>query len=173
MDEHAGRSGKGKFIRTVESAERDAKAARMRSQGMSYPDIAAELGIDKGNAHRAVQRAMAEIVAEDGAAAVAFELRRLDEELVRLNDLYKLVMDVLEREHVTVSEGRVVTVDGAPLPDDDMILKAADRLIRIDQSRRSNGESRRKLLGLDQPTQTTVTGGLTYEIVGIAPEDLV
>ena len=30
----------------------------------------------------------------------------------------------------------------------------------------------RKLLGLDQPVKTQVSGGVTYEVVGIDPEAL-
>jgi uncharacterized protein YerC len=167
------RGGGGQFVRTVETAEQDAEAARLRSRGMTYRQIAAQLGVDVSTAHRAVQRALAEIVAEPAADAVAFELQRLDEELQRLDDLYARVIEVLEREHVTVSQGRVVTMDdGSPVPDDDWILRAVDRLVKIDDSRRKNGESRRKLLGLDSPLKTQLSGGLTYEIVGIDAEAL-
>lgn len=167
------RGGDGKFIRDLATAERDAEAAQLRSTGMPYRKIAAQLGINVHTAHDAVKRAMAEVVQEDGAEALAFELRRLDEELERLDDLYGKVMAVLEREHVTVSQGRVVTMDdGATVPDDDWILKAVDRLVRIDESRRRNGESRRRLLGLDQPVKTQISGGLTYEVVGVDPEAL-
>jgi hypothetical protein len=49
--------------------------------------------------------------------------------------------------------------------DDGPVLSAIDRLVRI-------SESRRKLLGLDQPAKMNVSGGLTYEVVGIDPEAL-
>jgi len=167
------RGGNGQYIRDLATAERDAEAARLRSLGHTYRDIAGILDIDVHTAHDAVKRAMNAVVAEDGANALAFELRRLDEELVRLDDLYAKVMEVLEREHVTVSQGRVVTMDdGATVPDDDWILKAVDRLVRIDESRRRNGESRRRLLGLDQPVKTQLSGGLTYEVVGVDTEAL-
>jgi hypothetical protein len=163
----------GKWILTEEGVERDAAAARLRSKGKSYRQIGKELGCDVATAHLAVKRAIAAVVAEPAEAAIAFELERLDAELQRLDDLYRKVMDVLEREHVTVSQGRVVTMDdGATVPDDDWILKAVDRLVKIDESRRRNGESRRKLLGLDQPAKMNVSGGLTYEVVGIDPEAL-
>lgn len=175
MTEHTekARDGNGKFIQTLEDVERDAEAARLRSRGYSYRRIASELGIDVKNAHNAVKRAIKAVVEEPAEEALAFELRRLDEELERLDDLYGKVVAVLEREHVTVSQGRVVTMeDGATVPDDDWILKAVDRLVKIDESRRRNGESRRRLLGLDQPAKTQVSGGVTYELVGIDPEAL-
>ncbi|MFE2911257.1 hypothetical protein [Kitasatospora indigofera] len=167
------RGTNGKWTRTLEGIERDAEAARLRAEGKSYRQIAAKLGCDVHTAHDAVTRAIATVVAEPAEAALHFELDRLDAELVRLGKLYSKVMAVLEREHVTVSQGRVVTMDdGATVPDDDWILKAVDRLVKIDESRRRNGESRRRLLGLDQPAKTQVTGGLTYEIVGISSDEL-
>jgi hypothetical protein len=105
-----------------------------------------------------VQRALSEIVAEPAAAAVAFELERLDH-------LYQAALAVLEAQHITVSNGRVIELDGVPLPDDGPVLQAIDRLVRI-------SESRRKLLGLDQPVKAQVSGGLTYEVVGVDMEQL-
>jgi hypothetical protein len=51
------------------------------------------------------------------------------------------------------------------MQDDGPVLSAIDRIVRI-------SESRRKLLGLDQPAKTQVSGGVTYEVVGINPDDL-
>jgi hypothetical protein len=168
------RGTNGKYVQTLEGIERDAEAARLRSKGKSYRQIATALGCDVHVAYDAVKRVIAAVLGEPAEAAIHFELERLDAELRRLDKLYRTVTAVLEREHVTVSQGRVVTMDdGATVPDDDWILKAVDRLVKIDESRRRNGESRRRLLGLDQPAKTQVTGGLTYEIVGISPDDLV
>lgn len=167
------RDGNGQFTRDPETVVRDAEAARLRSRGLSYRQIAAQLDMHPSSAYEAVKRAMADIIAEPAADAIAFELDRLDAELVRLDDLYRKVEEVLGREHVTVSQGKLVTMDdGDTVPDDDWILKAVDRLVKIDESRRRNGESRRRLLGLDQPAKTQVSGGLTYEIVGVDPAQL-
>jgi hypothetical protein len=152
------RGTNGKWVRTLEGAERDAEAARLRSKGKSYRQIAAALGCDVHVAHSAVKRVIAEIITEPAEAAIAFELERLDR-------LHRAAMKVLERHHVTVSNGKVVEVDGQPLLDDGPVLSAIDRLVRI-------SESRRKLLGLDQPAKMNVSGGLTYEVVGIDPEAL-
>jgi hypothetical protein len=167
------RGGNGKWTRGLATAQRDAEAARLRSEGNSYRAIAQALGVDVHTAHDAVRRAMQAVVAPAGEIAIAHELGLLDEELLRLDDLYAKVVQVLEREHVTVSQGRVVYgEDGAAVPDDDWILKAVDRLVRIDDARRRNSESRRRLLGLDQPVKTQISGGLTYEVIGIDPEAL-
>jgi hypothetical protein len=152
------RGTNGKFTRTIEGTERDAEAARLRATGKSYRQIAAELGCDVHTAHDAVTRAIATVVAEPAEAAIHFELDRLDR-------LHRAAMQVLERHHVTVSNGKVIELDGQPLLDDGPVLSAIDRLVRI-------SESRRKLLGLDQPAKMNVTGGLTYEVVGIDPEAL-
>jgi DNA-binding CsgD family transcriptional regulator len=152
------RGGGGLYTRSVETAEQDAEAARLRGRGLSYRQIGAQLNIDPSTAYRAVKRALAEIVAEPAADAVAFELERLD-------TLYARALEVMERHHVAVSNGRVVALDGEPLQDDGPVLAAITALVRI-------SESRRKLLGLDSPTKTAISGGLTYEIVGITPEAL-
>jgi hypothetical protein len=147
------RGGDGKWVRTIETAEREAKAAQLRSRGMSYRQIAAELGVDTHTAHNDVQSALAAIVAEPAAAAQALELERLDA-------MYARALQVMEAHHVTVSNGRVVTLDDSPLPDDGPVLAAINTLVRI-------SESRRKLLGLDSPVKTQISGGLTYEVVGV------
>lgn len=153
------RSGKGRFIRTPESAKRDADAADLRAQGWTYAAIATELGYhDKSDARTGIQRALREIVEEP-----ATRLRTL--ELSRLDAMYEAAMAVLERRHVTVSHGKIVYQGDEPLIDDAPVLQAIDRLLKI-QARRA------ALLGLDAATKTEVSGGVRYELVGIDPEAL-
>lgn len=137
--------GKGRFTRTLSTAQREAEAARLRSRGWSYQRIADEVGYsNKGDAHHAVQKVLRDTVQEPGD-----ELRAL--ELTRLDTLYVAATEVLEREHITVSNGRVVSAsNGAPLVDDAPVLQAIDRLLKI-QERRS------KLLGLDAPVKRDVS----------------
>ena len=137
--------GNGRFVRTVDTAERDAEAARLRTRGYSYQQIADELGwVSRGDAYRAVQRVLADTVKEAGDEVRAIELARLD-------GLHVAAMDVLERKHVTVSNGRVVSLDGSgPLPDDGPVLAAIDRLLKIQ-------ERRARLLGLDAPTKQAIS----------------
>jgi hypothetical protein len=137
------RDGKGKYVRTTATAERDAAAAELRAQGRKYDEIAAELGFaDRGEAHHAVQRALQAIVREPAE-------RLRDLELSRLDAMYEAAMGVLERQHVTVSNGKVIHFDGAPLVDDAPVLAAIDRLLRIQ-------ERRAKLFGLDAPARVSV-----------------
>jgi hypothetical protein len=135
----------GKYVRTTDTAQRDAEAARLRSDGLSYQQIADKLGYShRENARRAVSRALLAIVAEP-----AEDLRAL--ELARLDQMWIDVLEVLRREHVTVSHGRVIYSEetGQPIIDDGPVLSAIDRLLRI-QDRRA------KLLGLDAPSKHEV-----------------
>jgi hypothetical protein len=80
-------------------------------------------------------------------------LERLEAELLRLDELEARAREVLDRHHITVNNGRVINVDGQPLQDDGPVLAAIDRLLKIEDARRKNNESQRKLLGLDAPTK--------------------
>lgn len=133
----------GKFIRTIEAAERDAEACRLRTRGLSYRQIAKQLGYyDHGGARLAVERALAETVIEPAA-----EVRQL--ELAKLDNMEQAVLAVLEREHVTVSNGKVVRLSQRPVLDDGPVLQAVDRLLKI-------AERRAKLLGVDAPKRLEV-----------------
>lgn len=141
------RDGRGKFARTVENAERDAEACRLKSRGRTYQQISDELGYGaRQNAHRAVQQALAAI-----PALSAEESRRL--QLDQLDYMTDRVLAVLERNHLTVTQGGTIVKDpvsGEPLIDDGPVLHAVDRLVRIQ-------ERMAKLRGLDAPTRHEVT----------------
>lgn len=137
------RDGRNRYTATLDGAEKRAAAARLRSKGWTYGRIAEELGFaDKASAYNAVQKVLKETVQEAGD-----ELRQMERE--RLDHLSEAAWAVLERQHVIVSNGRVVDLNGAPLPDDGPVLQAIDRLLRI-------SESRRKLEGLDAPSRVSV-----------------
>lgn len=123
--------------------QRDADAARFRAEGWTYQRIANELGFaNASGARKSVQRALRASVRDANDTAVHLELNSLDE-------MAREAWGVLQRTHVVVSQGRVVELDGTPLPDDAPVLAAIDRLLKI-QERRS------KLLGLDVPTKARV-----------------
>jgi DNA-binding transcriptional MerR regulator len=154
------RDARGKYIYTPESAERDARAADLRAEGWTLQQIADHLGYqDRTAVRRGIQQALKAIV-----KAPAEKL--LQQEATRLDSLYEEALEILQRDHVMVSHGRVVYGDdGQPLRDDGPKLQAIDRLVKV-------RESYRKLLGLDQPTKVQVSGGVKYEVVGVDPEDL-
>jgi hypothetical protein len=155
----SGRDRQGRWHRTLEGAERDAQAVRMRTAGHSLQQISDYLEYGgTSNVHRAIKRVLAETVQEP-----AEELRQM--ELDRLDALAQRVWAVLEAQHVTVSNGRIVYLGSEPLADDAPVLNAVDRLVKI-------SESRRKLLGLDAPAKVQSEGTVRYSIDGVNPEDL-
>lgn len=153
------RSGAGRYIRTPETAKRDAQAAELRAEGWTFERIADELGYaDKSTARLAVRRALKEIVQEPAEKLLALEAQRLD-------TLYEEALEVLQRDHLTVSHGRIVKDDdGTPILDDGPKLAAIDRLVKV-------RESYRRLLGIDRAVKVEHSG-VRYEIVGITPDEL-
>jgi hypothetical protein len=135
--------------RRIQVAIRRGKVLQMRAAGMSYDQIQQAFPDDyrsRAAVVQDVQRALMSVVAEGAADLRALEAARLDM-------LWVKAMQVLSRTHVAVSNGRVVYLsrDGqeTPVQDDGPILSAIREL-------RSLSESRRKLFGLDAPTQVQV-----------------
>lgn len=155
------RDRKGKFVKTLESAERDREACRLRSRGLTYQAISDRLGYGgEPNARRAVQACLVAIQIEG-----AEELRRL--QLDQLDYLTVQALNVLESAHYTTTQaGRVATdADGRPLVDHGPVLAAIDRLLRIQ-------ERRAKLMGLDAPQRTEVISldAIDAEIAALTAE---
>lgn len=121
-----GRSGAGRFMRTLEGAERDAEACRLKARGWTYGRIAEELEYaNESGARKAVKRTL-----DKAPAEAAEELRAVMQ--MQLEYLYSRVMEALERKHLTVSQGgKVVVHNGEELLDDGPIFQGADRAVRI------------------------------------------
>lgn len=150
------RNGKGRFVRNVDTAARDAEAARLRTRGMSYRQIAEQLGYaDESNVARAVRKVLLETVQEAGDELRAVEVARLDAML-------RVAWEVMETQHVTVQHGKVV-VDldtGEPLRDHGPTLAAIDRVLKI-------AGQRAELLGLNAPKKIETDGVVKYVIEGV------
>lgn len=96
------RNGKGQFRRTAESVARDMRAAELHGQGWTHERIAAELGFaNRGSVTKAIDRAY-EMIVTPGAE----QAKRIDFE--RLDRLLEKNWEALERQHITVSNGKVV-----------------------------------------------------------------
>lgn len=96
------RNGKGQFRRTAESVARDMRAAELHGQGWTHERIAAELGYaSRGKVSEAIERAYAMIVTPGAEQAKRLDFERLDRLLAKN-------WEALERQHVTVSNGKVV-----------------------------------------------------------------
>lgn len=127
-------------------AEEQRQCWELRLRGLSLRQIAGVTGLSKSTVENRL-RAEFEEYRQDSASLkeqyVALELERLD-------GAQTVVLGVLEANHMVVSDGRVVRVDGTPLADSGPVLAAVREFRQI-------SESRRKLLGLDAPMKTTVT----------------
>lgn len=168
------RDGNGRFDRDPEVVMKDAEAAKLRAKSWTYQQIADHLGMSRQGAYDAVKRILDETVQEPSDDVRKIELERLDH-------MAQAVEGVLERQHVVVSNGRIigkrvgwelnedgtdrVDADGHRIPiyqdleDDAPVLQAVDRLLKI-QERRS------RLLGLDAPQRVSVDAeNLGREIV--------
>jgi hypothetical protein len=157
------RNGRGSFERSMDTVRRDARAAELRADGLTYTQIGEQLGMNKGDAWRAVQNAKADVARPAVTKLIASESGQLDE-------LYAMALEVIEHNHVTVSHGKVVTMADETgrevrLPDDGPKLQAIQTALRI-------RESYRKLHGLDAEQKVNVSGAVRYEVVGVDPADL-
>lgn len=140
-NQNARNNNNGRYERSITTAERDAQAAKLRAEGWTFQQIADEIGFpDKSQAHKAVRRALNDVIKGPAEQLLAQEAARLD-------TLYEEALAVLERDHLTVSHGRIIKGDdGQPILDDGPKLAAIDRLVKI-------RESYRRLFGLDQPVK--------------------
>jgi hypothetical protein len=114
----------------VLAEERRTEAVKLRIAGHSYRHIAKQLGISLAQAHKDVQTVLKRT--RDEADEVADEARDID--LARIDQGLKTVLEFLESAK-----------------DDELKLKAIDRLVRLQ-------ERRAKLLGLDAPAKGELSG---------------
>jgi hypothetical protein len=150
----------GRFERSMDTVRRDAEAAELRAQKLTYQQIADQLGIGtKGGAYRAVQRAKADVARPAVTKLIQTESDELDE-------LYVMALEIIERNHVVVSHGHIVCdLDGEPLIDDGPRLQAINTALRI----RNQYE---ELHGLKAEQKVNVSGSVTYEVIGVDPAAL-
>lgn len=138
------RTPNGKFEQSYESVQRDANAARMRSRGHTYHEIAEQLGFyDRHEARKAIKRVLSSTISEAASEVREMQIRQLDELTVK-------ALSVLEAAHAVVSHGKLIKDDdGNMIPDNGPVLAAIDRILKIQ-------ERRAKLLGLDASTKVEV-----------------
>ena len=148
--------------RSVATMERDAQALELFHRGLTYRQIAAQLGWkNQASAHEAVRRAIA-----DGYRLASSEAIRVEEE--RLDALVRAFGRVMATRHyATGASGRVAThpETGDPLVDDGPVIQAGLALLRV-------SESRRKLLGLDKPVRHEVRtiGDIDARLIELAEQ---
>lgn len=121
--------------------ERHATALRLRGRGWTYEEISDELGYHtRSAAYKAVQAALR----RSGRLAVE-DVR--EEMAVQIENLYRVVSGVIDREHLVVDKGAVVEYNGEPLKDD------GPKLAAVGQARQLL-ERMSKLVGADAPART-------------------
>jgi hypothetical protein len=175
------RDGNGRYIRTIKAVQRDFDAAEMRGKGASYGRIASELGFaSRGHAHDAVTRALRDLPYEGAEDDKLLDLDRIDR-------LIEHSWAVMEREHITVSHGRIVGKqigwqrdektgeiirdgDGVPvplyedLPDDGPGMTAVREIRQL-------LERRAKIIGYDAPAKSRIEV-VTKDVFAAAMADL-
>lgn len=140
-----GRDGRGRYTRSLDTAERDAEAARLHAAGWTYKAIAERLELGhKSSAIRAVQRAVRAVV--QGPAAEVLKLHTS-----RLEYAYGKAIEIAESDHIMVSQGKIIRDDdGNPLRDHAPVLAAL-------REARQTLESFRNMMGLNQPVKVDAT----------------
>jgi hypothetical protein len=156
------RDSRGRHVRSLEQA-RDAWAAREVGKGRSYRAVAADLDISVSSCHEAVRRAYKDIAEPLAGPARAAEL-------ATLYAARDAALEVMGRGHITVSNGKVITIQGddgreVPLDDDGPILQAAQTVARISATIHD-------LMGWKAASKVQLSGEVTYQLVGVDPANL-
>jgi hypothetical protein len=148
-------NGRG-YRQSLESLERDAQALRLSSMGYSHSQINEQLRFGGvSNVGRALKRARERVLSAPVKQHVATQLAKLDYIGARL-------IEIMFRQHVVVSGGKIVTDDqGNPLQDAGPELACLREL-------RSVSESTRKLLGIDAAAKLDVDFGQSEVDASIA-----
>lgn len=133
-----------------EIAEQQKTCYQLRLQHASFRAIAAETGLSVSTVFERVETEIAETVAPYREQYQVMQRERLD-------GLSRTVMDMLTERHYTISDGRVVQLDGEPIEDAEFVLKCIDRLMKIE-------ERRAKLLGLDAAVKVDATVTETTQV---------
>lgn len=146
------RNGMGRFTRTLKSVRRDAAAADYAADNpdATLQQIADEFGYyDRGEARRGILRAKADVARPSIRKLIGTESDELDA-------LYTEACAVLQRNHITVSHGKIVMWSNPDTGIEEPLLDDAPRLAAI----RVALEIRRtyqELHGLKQPVKADVT----------------
>lgn len=147
-----------------QSAELRTQIVKLRNDGLTFRQIAAEVHRSLDVVWNHYQKAMRDIPAAAVAAHAEQVAARREEQLRRIDLEREAVMEVLAK-----SKRTVITPSGKVIPDvedDQALLAAVDRLVKLD-------DQEAKLLGLNAKTEVNVSGGVSYQLVGVDPADLV
>jgi hypothetical protein len=164
----------------AQRAEKQVRAFELKLEGYSLRAISAAMKAEgyTGIASAESVRKLIELEAKQRVSPLAEQLRTQETE--RLEGMTRAALEVLGRDHVVVSQGRIVRqgepqVDyddegnpiavineaaGAPVFDDGPKLKAIETLLRV-------RERMAKLHGLDAPEQVNGNLAVKYTVEGV------
>jgi hypothetical protein len=169
------------IFRALKAADIEAQVIELIRNGHTFREVAKELAISVGYAHKVYVRAL-DRIPEPGVS----EYRA--QQLARIQLERQALLDILADHHVTVSNGHVVseiigkhpetTDDGEPHPqagqpiygealtDPGPVMQAVDRLIKLD-------DQEARLLNLYPAQKIDATAHVTYSVVGVEAGDVV
>lgn len=145
--------------------QRKAEIVALRRKGTPWDEIGQRYEISLQRAHQIWKQAIESRVTEEVSLYRKEQVERLDALLVE-------ALQILNRQHPAVSQGRVVTVrteagDVVPVLDDGPRLQAIKTILSIE-------ERRAKLLGLDSPSKAQVETNtqVNYVVHGVSLDAL-
>lgn len=165
------------FADQEDAARRSAEIIRMKREGKSFTEIGEHFGFSRQNAHEQYWKAIEAIPAKEANA-----LR--SEQLDQLNYVSQQVAVIMQKDHLAVSQGKVVRLGEPEIVDgeavvfegsgepvlDDMPKIAAARELRMLSAQVA------KLMGLEIPVKQEFGGDVTVRHVveadGFNPGDL-
>jgi hypothetical protein len=157
-----------RISKQAELVERRTEALRMHIAGHTWQQVSDRLGYSSAaHACTDAKKGLEALRAQQDQAAEDYRAI----ELARLDGALAVAVRIMNEQHVAHGNGKVVyrDIDGQQVPvvDNSISLAAADRVVKI-------SESRRKLLGLDAPAKQEVTGTSTvhYMVTGMTGDEL-
>lgn len=151
------RNGRGKWVTSLTTIERDRKAAELQVQGLSLDAIAEQLGMaDRSVAHKAVRRARLAAAMEDPTTTE----RRLDQ-LEELRTVREAAHKLLRNPLPAISRtGKVVISEdtGEVVPDGQIILGALAAITKANErvAKLTGTESARRTVAITGHSDATV-----------------
>ena len=131
--------GTGRYITTIDTIQIDTQIAELRAQGLTLRQIAAEIGYEsESGIARALERAYARVPAEGGQLARRIELDRLDRWTRKAEEILANPGPQVDRLGRPVINEKT----GQPYPNQEIVLQAIDRLVRL-------SERRARIMGID------------------------
>lgn len=145
------------------NTERNAEIIHLWVSGLTQEAIGKRVGLDRRTVSAIITRERAKMKIGDRQSLVEREVAFLDE-------VRGMAMEIADQAPAPVTAGKDGDVVRDPATGE-VVRDHAGRLAGMKEARETSRDLR-KLLGLDQPTQSVVTETVRYEVVGLSDEDL-